>query len=170
MYIFYDRIGGRREVLSDAFSICENAAFYEVPGKMMKTVENNDFDIGANPSQEEQQEELDSNEEMKLDVVFSCKLQECNLIGSKKDLLKYFKDYMKKVMPFVPEDEMDEFKKQAAEKIKSFAANFDDFTFYMGEGAENEEAQMIIPFKYNDDGMSGTFYFMKPGLEKEKSG
>jgi len=168
MKIFRDLLSGD-ELVTDAFSVKEtfNGTVLEVEAKYITLNAENDFNIGGNPGGEEGQEELDNTARQVINVVESGRLVETSY--DKKAYMTHIKEYMKNVkakLETVKPERVAEFQKGAAEVVKHFLGNFDDYTFYTGESMAPEA--MVILCKFSEDGMSQVFYFWRDGLKEEK--
>ena len=90
---------------------------------------------GANASAEEADEGTDSMAVSGVDVVLNHKLVETGF-GSKKDYTVYLKDYMKKIVKYLEEndrkDEVDTFKTNINKYVKDLLGKFKDLQFYTG--------------------------------------
>ena len=90
---------------------------------------------GANASAEEADEGTDSSAVSGVDVVLNHKLVETGF-GSKKDYTVYLKDYMKKIVKYLEEndkkDEIDTFKTNINKYMKDLLGKFKDLQFYTG--------------------------------------
>ena len=90
---------------------------------------------GANASAEEADEGTDSASESGIDIVLNHRLTETGF-GSKKDYTVYLKDYMKKVVKYLEEndkkDEVDSFKSNISKVMKELLGKYKDLSFYQG--------------------------------------
>jgi len=167
MYIYRD-IFSQDELVTDTYKMVEvDGVMYQVEGKFLTLKSENDFDIGGNPSAEEQDEALESSAQQVINVVHATRLQETAM--DKKHFMTLIKNYMKRIKEHLEAKNpgrIEGFQKSAAEQVKKILAEFDDFTFYTGESMDQEA--MIIPCKYSADGLTPTFYFWKDGLKEEK--
>jgi len=163
MLLYTDIISGD-ELITDAFDLkVVDDIVYEVDGKLI-SVKEGDVDIGANPSAEEQEESLESNEEKIINIIHSNRLSKTTF--DKKSYLSYLKDYMKKIAEKLPEDRKEAFKSGAQAYAKKVVANFKDFEFYTGETMDPEG--MVILVNYREDGITPYFIFWKDGLKEVK--
>ena len=91
---------------------------------------------GANASAEEADEGTDAASESGIDVVLNHRLVETGF-GSKKDYTVYLKDYMKKVVTYLEEndmkDQVDGFKKNISAVMKELLGKFKDLQFFTGK-------------------------------------
>merc|ERR1711915_931807 len=144
--------------------------FYEVPVKMVNKVSENNFDIGASPSEEEQ-ETFDENVEKVFDVVHDFGLQQLDY--DKKTFGMEIKDYMKGLVQVLEKEQDEEsvakFKDMAKTSFAKIVKNFDDYVIYTEDLERDIGKRLLIPMKYNEDGMSGTLFYTKDGLRCEKA-
>merc|ERR1719367_688736 len=93
---------------------------YEVTGKHISRTQDDIQLEGANASAEEADEGTDAASESGVDVILNHRLVETGF-GSKKDYTVYLKDYMKKVVAYLEENDM----KDQVEPFKK------DYTVYL---------------------------------------
>ena len=90
---------------------------------------------GANASAEEAEEGTDAASESGVDVILNHRLVETGF-GSKKDYTVYLKDYMKKVIAYLEEndmkDQVDGFKKNIQAVMGDLLKKFKDLQFFTG--------------------------------------
>ena len=91
---------------------------------------------GANASAEEADEGTDEVSTSGVDIVLNHQLVETGF-GSKKDFTVYLKDYMKKVVKYLEDNnrsgEVDDFKKNINGVMKDLLGSFKDLQFFTGE-------------------------------------
>lgn len=91
---------------------------------------------GSNASAEEADEGTDEGAVSGIDIVLNHQLCETGF-GSKKDFTVYLKEYMKKVVKYLEEnnkaDQVDDFKKNINGVMKDLLGNFKDLQFFTGE-------------------------------------
>ena len=91
---------------------------------------------GANASQEEADEGTDESSVSGIDIVLNHQLVETGF-GDKKGFTTYLKDYMKKVLKYLEEndrkDEIDEFKANINKVMKDLMGRFKDLQFFTGK-------------------------------------
>ena len=91
---------------------------------------------GANASAEEADEGTDEASTSGVDIVLNHQLVETGF-GSKKDFTVYLKDYMKKVVKYLEDNnrsgEVDNFKKNINGVMKDLLGSFKDLQFFTGE-------------------------------------
>merc|ERR1712223_1033018 len=106
---------------------------------------------GANASAEEADEGTDAASESGVDVILNHRLVETGF-GSKKDYTVYLKDYMKKVIAYLEENDMKDqvegFKKNIQAVMGDLLKKFKDLQFFTGESM-NPDA-MILMVEYRD--------------------
>ncbi|EIE86492.1 hypothetical protein G6F46_005452 [Rhizopus delemar] len=166
MLLYSDVISGD-EMCSDAFPIkvIDDIA-YEVDCKMI-TVEEGNIDIGANPSAEGGDEDVESSAQTVNNVVHSFRLVETQF--DKKSYMTYIKGYMKALKKELQEtkpDRVEAFEKGAASLVKRILTNFKDYEFYTGESMNPDG--MVALLNYREDGITPFFTFFKDGLKEIK--
>jgi hypothetical protein len=166
MKIFKDMLNGD-ELLSDSFPLTlVDDVVYEVQTKMITVTEGN-YDIGANPSEEEAEEALDSGAVTVNNLVSAMRLEQTQF--DKKSYMAYIKGYMKSVLTKLKEtnpERADAFQKSIQPFIKKVLDNFDEYSFYTGASMD-PEGMIALQF-YKEDGITPYFYFFKDGLLEEK--
>jgi len=104
MILYRDVISGD-EIVSDAYKITEigNGVAIEVDCKMITVTGNDDFDIGANPSAEEEEDgPIPEDAQVVNNVVYSFRLQETHF--DKASYKIYMKGYMKSIRKYLQEN------------------------------------------------------------------
>ncbi|GAB7349721.1 hypothetical protein MBLNU459_g0458t1 [Dothideomycetes sp. NU459] len=168
MIIYKDIITGD-ELISDSYDLkVVDGVAYEADCSRI-TVGNDNIDIGANPSAEEQEEGADDAAQTVIDVVHSFRLNETSF--DKKSYLSHLKTYMKKVKEAMKEkgaseDEVKEFEKGAAAFAKKIVGNFKDYEFLIGESMDPDG--MVVLLNYREDGVTPYATFWKHGLSEMK--
>ncbi|CAL1700699.1 unnamed protein product [Somion occarium] len=166
--LLYQDIISDDEMFSDAFPIKEvDDIVYEVDCQMITVKAGADIDIGANPSQEEQDEALEEGATQLNNVVYSFRLQSTQF--DKKSYLTYLKSYMKAVEAKLKEtkpERVDAFKAGAGAFAKKIVANYKDYEFYTGESMNPDG--MVALLNYREDGVTPYFTFWKDGLKEQK--
>jgi hypothetical protein len=124
------------------------------------------YDIGANPSEEEAEESVDSSAVTVNNLVAAMRLEQTQF--DKKSYMAYIKGYMKNILGKLKEtnpERADAFQKAIQPFIKKVLDNFDDFSFYTGASMDPEG---MIPLQfYKEDGITPyTFSSSKPSLKK----
>jgi hypothetical protein len=133
----------------------------------MVTVGNGDVDIGANPSAEGGDEDLESGAETVNNVVYSFRLQQTGF--DKKSFLTYIKGYMKTIKAKLQEtspDQVEVFEKGAQAYVKKVIASFKDWEFYTGESMDPDG--MLVLLNYREDGSTPFVAIWKHGVSEEK--
>ena len=101
---------------------------------------------GANASAEEADEGTDAASESGVDVILNHRLVETGF-GSKKDYTVYLKDYMKKVVGYLEEndmkDQVEPFKKNISAVMKDLLGKFKDLQFFTGKFFRNRELSLL---------------------------
>eukprot|EP01006_Ploeotia_vitrea_P021160 TRINITY_DN53508_c0_g1_i1.p2 TRINITY_DN53508_c0_g1~~TRINITY_DN53508_c0_g1_i1.p2 ORF type:complete len:192 (-),score=111.54 TRINITY_DN53508_c0_g1_i1:1563-2087(-) len=173
MKVYIDLMNGS-ELCSDAQKIEEvkeyDGAVFKVQSKQI--IEgNDDIDIGANPSAEEQAEALADGATQVINLVSAHKLQKMEM--DKKEYKALQKMWFKKFLGWLKENDeskVAEYKKvfpKLQEFYKMVIKNFDDFEFYIGELATLENG-IIIPARWEDGGMAPVFYYYPIAMKEEK--
>merc|ERR1712038_1811551 len=148
----YEDIFGNDEMFSDTYPIkLVNDCMWEVTGKHISRTQDDIQLAGANASAEEADEGTDAASESGIDIVLNHRLVETGF-GSKKDYTVYLKDYMKKVVEYLEDNnragEVDEFKKNINGVMKELLGKFKDLQFYQGESMDPDA--MILMLEYRD--------------------
>eukprot|EP00090_Calanus_glacialis_P007125 TRINITY_DN1559_c0_g1_i1.p1 TRINITY_DN1559_c0_g1~~TRINITY_DN1559_c0_g1_i1.p1 ORF type:complete len:173 (-),score=52.16 TRINITY_DN1559_c0_g1_i1:210-728(-) len=171
MKIFKDVFTGD-ELFSDTYpmKLVDNC-MYEVYGKHITRSEDNIVMAGSNASAEEADEGTDANSVSGVDLVLNHRLVETGF-GSKKDYTIYLKDYMKKVIKHLEDNdrtaEVDEFKKNINGVMKELLGKFKDLQFYTGESMEADAMILIVDYKEYEGEERPVIMAFKHGLEEEK--
>ena len=171
MKIFKD-VFSNDEMFSDTFPIkLIDDIVYEVETKMVSKSTEENFDIGANPSQEGGEEEggVDSQTVTVNNLIDATRL--ASTVFDKKSYMGYIKGYMKKLADRKKEkgataEEIAVWQGKMQNFIKELLGKFDDFSFYTG--AEMDPEGMVALLFYKEDGIIPYFYFFKDGLDEEK--
>lgn len=166
MIIFTD-IFSKDELLSDAYDVkLVDGVIYEADCAMIKEG-GVDVDIGANPSAEDGEEELENSAQLVNNVVSSFRLQQTAF--DKKSFLTYLKDYMKRTEAYLKEndpDAVETFKKGAAAYAKKVVGSFKDWEFFTGESMDPDG--MVVLMNYREDGVTPYVAVWKHGIKEEK--
>merc|ERR1712133_206477 len=124
---------------------------WEIEGKHITRTEGDIELEGSNASAEEFNEGTEATTESGVDVILNHRLVETGF-GSKKDYMLYIKDYMKKVVAYLEEndmkDQVEPFKKNISAVMKDLLGKFKDLQFFTGESM-NPDA-MILMVEYRD--------------------
>lgn len=174
MIIFKDRIYGD-ELFTDAGSVkyAEDGSMITFHAKQITIKEGEDIKLeGANPSQEEQEEEQsEASSRTELDFVAYNRLEPFEF-GDKKGLQQYFKGYFKALRTKMveeerPADEIKAMENLAKATVVEFSKKHDNLSLYRA-GTCNEPTPLCIIFEWGDDGMSGTAHVFRQGVIEEK--
>ncbi|KAL2706897.1 hypothetical protein KLU848_4501 [Kluyveromyces marxianus] len=166
MIIYTDILTGD-ELLSDAYDLKEvDGVIYEADCDMIK-VGGDNIDIGANPSAEDGDEDLEDGTEMVNNIVHTFRLQQTSF--DKKSFLTYIKGYMKQIKAKLQESNPDEvpvFEKGAQAYVKKIIGSFKDWEFFTGESMDPDG--MLVLLNYREDGTTPYVALWKHGLKAEK--
>ncbi|CDR41365.1 CYFA0S07e01200g1_1 [Cyberlindnera fabianii] len=166
MIIYTDLISGD-ELLSDAYDLkLVDGVIYEADCQMV-TVGDNDIDIGANPSAEGGDDDVENTAETVNNVVYSFRLQQTQF--DKKSFLTYIKGYMKTIKAKLQEtnpDEVETFEKGAMAYVKKVVGSFKDWDFYTGESMDPDA--MLVLLNYREDGTTPYVAIWKHGVKAQK--
>jgi len=171
MKIYKDVFSGD-ELFSDTYpmKLVDNC-MYEVYGKHITRTEDDIQLAGSNASAEEADEGTDTNAVSGVDLVLNHRLVETGF-GSKKDYTVYLKDYMKKVVKHLEDNdrtaEVDEFKKNINGVMKDLLGKFKDLQFYTGESMEAEAMILIMDYREYEGEERPVIMAFKHGLDEEK--
>merc|ERR1711890_36279 len=151
MKIYEDVFSGD-EMFSDTYPIkLVNDCLWEVTGKHISRTEDEIQLAGSNASAEEADEGTDLASESGVDIVLNHRLVETGF-GSKKDYTVYLKEYMKKVIKYLEEndmkDQVDGFKSNINVVMKELLGKFKDLQFFTGESMDADA--MILMVEYRD--------------------
>jgi hypothetical protein len=153
MKIFKDVFSGD-ELFSDTYKMkLVDDCLYEVYGKHITRVLGDVQLAGSNASAEEADEGTDEASESGVDLVLNHRLVETDF-GTKKDYTVYLKDYMKKVIKYLEDNnraaEVDDFKKNINNVMKDLLGKFKDLQFYTGESMDPTSMILILEYKEVD--------------------
>jgi len=148
----YEDVFTGDEMFSDTYPMkLVSDCLYEVTGKHISRTQDDIQLEGANASAEEADEGTDAASESGVDVILNHRLVETGF-PSKKDYTVYLKDYMKKVVAYLEEndmkDQVEPFKKNISAVMKDLLGKFKDLQFFTGESM-NPDA-MILMVEYRD--------------------
>merc|ERR1711976_253744 len=171
MKIYKDVFSGD-ELFSDTYKInLVQDCLYEVTGKYETRKQGEVVLAGANARQEEADEGADEANESGLDVVLHHRLVETGF-GDKKGFTQYLKDYMKRVVKYLEENdragEVDTFKANISKVMKDLMGQFKDLQFFTGESMDPEAMIAMVLYKEVDGVEKPVLMFFKHGLEEEK--
>jgi len=171
MKIFKDVFTGD-ELFSDTYKMkLVDDVIYEVYGKHeTRTLGDVTID-GANASAEEGGDDLETASESGVDIILNHRLVESGF-KDKKQYLDYLKDYMKKVVKYLEDNdrkgEVDAFKKGINGAMKAILGKFKELQFFTGESINPEAMIAICMYKDVDGEERPVLMFFKHGLEEEK--
>merc|ERR1712226_1410969 len=171
MKIYEDVFTGD-EMFSDTYPIklVENC-LWELTGKHISRTQDDIQLAGSNASAEEADEGTDAASESGVDIVLNHRLVETGF-GSKKDFTVYLKDYMKKVVKYLEDNnrsgEVDDFKKNINGVMKDLLGSFKDLQFFTGESMDDEAMIAMCLYKDVNGEERPVVMFFKLGLEEEK--
>merc|ERR1712080_162259 len=171
MKIFKDVFSGD-ELFSDTYPMkLVDDCIYEVYGKHeVRTLGDVQLE-GSNASAEEQEEGTEEASESGVDLVLNHRLVETGF-AKKNDYMAYLKDYMKKVVKYLEENnragEVDTFKKNINGVMKGLLGKFNDLQFYQGESMNPAAMIALIEYRDIDGEERPVIMFFKHGLEEEK--
>ncbi len=128
---------------------------------------------GANASADGQDEGegADASSVSGIDVVLNHRLVETGF-GSKKDFTTYLKEYMKKVVKHLEDNnrggEVDDFKKNISAVMKDLIGRFKDLQFFTGESMDPDAMIIMVEYREIDGSEKPVLLFFKHGLDEEK--
>merc|ERR1711894_100552 len=141
------------ELFSDTYPMkLVDDCIYEVYGKHETRTEGDIQLEGPNASAEGEDGDAgaDPSSTSGVDIVLNHRLVETGF-GSKKGYTVYLKDYMKKVVKYLEDNnragEVDEFKKNINGVMKELLGKFKDLQFFTGESMEAEAMILIMDYK-----------------------
>jgi len=171
MRIYKDIFTGD-EMFSDSYRFkLVDEVIYELQGKLVTRKAGEVILQGANASAEEANEEADDAVESGVDVVLNHRLMETYAFGDKKSYTAYLKDYMKKLVAKLQEnqpDEVDKFKTNMNKVMKDLLGRFKDLQFFTGESMDIDGMVAICEYRDVDGDSIPYLMFFKHGLEEEK--
>jgi len=173
MKIYKDVFSGD-ELFSDTYPIkVVDDCLYEVTGKHITRTEGDIQLEGANASAEgaDGDEGGDSTSVSGVDIILNHRLTETGF-GSKKDYMVYLKDYMKKVVKYLEDNdrsgEVDTFKKNINNVMKELLGKFKDLQFFTGESMDSDAMILILDYKEVDGEERPILMAFKHGISEEK--
>merc|ERR1711935_72866 len=173
MKIYKDVFSGD-ELFSDTYPMkLVDDCIYEVYGKHETRTEGEVKLAGSNASAEGEDagEGSDPNAVSGIDIVLNHRLNETGF-GSKKDYTVYLKDYMKKVVKYLEDNErageVDTFKKNINGYMKEMLGKFKDLSFFVGESMDNDAMILLCDYKDYQGEERPCLIAFKHGLEEEK--
>ncbi|KMZ63480.1 hypothetical protein ZOSMA_407G00040 [Zostera marina] len=169
MLVYQDHLSGD-ELLSDSFAYKEiyDGVLWEVEGKWVVKGAI-DFDIGANPSAEDgnDDEGVDDQAVKVVDIVDTFRLQEQPAFD-KKQFVTYIKRYIKLLTPKLEVDEKKKliFMKNIHAVTKFLLSNLSDLQFFVGESMHDDSS--LVFALYKDGSSNPTFLYFAHGLKEVK--
>ena len=133
--------------------------------QMIKVNDKVQIDIGANPSEEEENEEYAEGTRTVNNIVEAFRLQETSF--DKKGYMVYIKDYMKKVSKYLETknpDRVAAFQKSAQAYVKKILADFENYQFFTGENMDIDGLIVLLTWR-NDKPI---MIYFKDALEEMK--
>lgn len=171
MKVYKDLITGD-EMFTDTYKMkLINDVIYEVQGNLIWRNEGNIVLAGANPSAVDGEEETEEGVERGVDIVLNHRLQESFAFTDKKSFTLYLKEYMKKLVENLQEnspDEVDVFKNNMNQTIKTILGNFRELQFFTGESMNVDGMVAMCEYREIDGVSVPVFMFIKHGLQEEK--
>merc|ERR1711868_181215 len=161
------------ELFSDTYPIkVVDDCLYEVTGKHVTRKVGEDFVLeGANASAEEGDEGTEEAMESGVDLVLNHRLVETGF-GKKADYMNYLKDYMKRVVAYLEDnnkaDQVDDFKKNINGVMKGLLGKFNDLQFFTGESMDPKGMIILVEYKEINGEEKPVVMFFKHGLDEEK--
>lgn len=166
MIIFKDIISGD-ELLSDAYDQqLVDDVIYEADCDLVK-IGGDNVNIGANPSAEDGDDDLEEGQEIVNNVVYSFRLQQTAF--DKKSFLTYIKGYMKAIKKQLQETDPEAipvFEKGASTYVKKVVSSFNDWEFFTGESMNPDG--MLVLLNYRENGTTPYVAIWKHGVIAEK--
>merc|ERR1712020_50319 len=171
MKIFED-VFSNDEMFSDTYPLkLKDDCLWEITCKHISRTQDDIQLAGANASAEEADEGTDAASESGLDVVLNHRLCETGF-GSKKDYTVYLKDYMKKVVKYLEEndrkDEVDGFKTNISGVMKELLGKYKDLQFYTGESMDPDAMILMLEYREVDGEEKPILMAFKHGLREVK--
>ena len=140
------------EMFSDAYPIrLVDDCIWEITGKHIHRVDTGPKLEGANASAQVFDEGPESTSHSGVDVVLNHRLNETGF-GSKLDFKVYLRDYMKKLVNYLEEndmkDQINDFKTNVQKVMKRLLGRFKDLQFFIGESMD--PTSMVMMLEYRD--------------------
>ena len=171
MKIFKDVFSGD-ELFSDTYKInLVQDCIFEVVGKYKTHKGDEAVLAGVNASAEEADEGTDEASMSGVDIVLNHQLVKTGF-RSKKDFTVYLKDYMKKVVKYLEDNnrsgEVDDFKKSINGVMKDLLGSFKEQQFFTGESMDAKAMIAMCLYKDVNGEEPLVLMFFKHGLKEEK--
>jgi len=145
--------------------------YYKIEGKVVEERGDDNFDIGANPSAEEEAEETTVTVSTGIDVVLAQRLVEMGTTKDqyKKDIKTYVKSLLQKVKESNPE-RANFLKTNLQPCITKWLQDFKDITAFKGESMEEEGTYVLCKYPSEEYalGTKVELYILKDAVEQEK--
>merc|ERR1739849_9921 len=126
---------------------------------------------GSNASAEEADEGTDTASVSGVDLVLNHRLVETGF-GSKKDYTVYLKDYMKKVVKYLEENdragEVATFQTNINKVMVGLLGKFKDLQFFTGESMDAEAMILMLDYREVDGEERPVLIAFKHGISEEK--
>jgi len=133
---------------------------------MVQVSDDVNVNIGANPSEEEEGDDLASgNVRTVNNIVDSFRLVETSF--DKKSYMTYIKGYMKKVTELLEKKDpskVDDFKKAAQSYVKKVLENINEYQFFTGESMDADGMVVLCIWR----GETPVMIYFKDGLDEMK--
>lgn len=171
MLLFEDVFSGD-ELFTDTYPMkLRDDCLWEITGKHISRTQEEIHLAGSNASAEEADEGTDAASESGVDVILNHRLVETGF-GSKKDYTVYLKDYMKKVVKHLEDndqkDQVESFKTNISKVMKELLGKFKDLQFYQGESMDADAMILVLEYKEVDGEEKPILMAFKHGLREVK--
>merc|ERR1712114_170493 len=172
MKIYKDVFSGD-ELFSDTYPIkVVDDVLYEVTGKHITRSQGEIQLEGSNASAEGGDDEGgEASTVSGVDIILNHRLTETGF-GSKKDYMVYLKDYMKKVVKYLEENdragEVATFKTHINKVMVGLLGKFKDLQFFTGESMDAEAMILMLDYREVDGEVSPILIAFKHGISEEK--
>jgi hypothetical protein len=172
MHIFIDVLSNK-EVCTDVLETKEvqDGLWLAAQGKMI-LVGGESFDLGSNPSAEDEAEALADGAVKKVNVVHNHSLFKIGAL-EKKLIKKYYKDYWKLLIKHFEDDAeksakfKEDFKKINGFLKKHIFADLDAWEFYLPEDSDGLGTGMLIAAKWGSE-EAPCFYYPLIGMRQQR--
>lgn len=140
---------------------------------MVTKTESNEYNIGANASENPEEEKEDEAVGGPTAVTVNLVVDAHRLVETpfdKTQFMAYIKGFMKKVLDHLKANNpsrVDIFQKNIQPLVKKVLGNFNDYSFYTGESMDSVDGHVALMF-YREDGITPVFWFFKDALKEEK--
>lgn len=159
-------------MFSDTYKIkLVDDVLYEVYGKLVSRKEGDIQIDGFNPSAEEADEGNEVAVESGVDVVLNHRLVESYAFNDKKSYTLYLKDFMKKLVAKLEEQDpsqVDVFKTNMNKVMKDILGRFKELQFFTGESMDIDGLIGLMEYRDIDGESVPVLMFFKHGLVEEK--